>query len=85
MAMSEESGDESDRFGDLGSECEWELNKRVGASVLALGAVLIMELGHDDHDDERIPRIYRAALAAIRPQLTGVIAEAADRVLAVSR
>jgi hypothetical protein len=41
-----------------------------------------MEIGHDDHGDERVPRIYRAALAAIRPQLIGAIAEDADRMLA---
>jgi hypothetical protein len=82
MAMLPENDAESDRFGELGCDCEWELNKRIGASVLALGAVLIMEIGHDDHEFERVPRLYRAALAAIRPQLVGAIAEDADRVLA---
>lgn len=82
MAMLPENEDESDHFGELGCDCEWELNQRIGASVLALGAVLIMEIGHDDHEFERVPKIYRAALAAIRPQLIGAIAADADRVLA---
>jgi hypothetical protein len=63
-------------------DVEVELNDHIGASVLGLAAVLIMEIGHDDHGWERIPRCYRAALEAIRPQLVGTIAEDADRVLA---
>ncbi len=77
---------------DFGSRCddavnaccdiEVEFTDHIEASVLALGAVLIMEIGHDDHGFERVPRLYRAALSAIRPQLVGAIAEDADRALA---
>jgi len=45
--------------------------------VLALGAALVIEI--EDEESEDIPGLYRAALAAIRPQLSGAIAEAADR------
>ena len=82
MAMLPENYDESDRFGRLGCDCEQELNQRIGASVLALACVLMMEIGHDDHGVERVPKIYRAALAAIRPHLVGSIAGDADRALA---
>ena len=81
MALSDEvSGDESDRFGGLACDCLEELDKRMGASVLALGAVLIIAIEGDGA--ETTFGLNRAALAAIRPQLVGAIAEAADRVLA---
>jgi hypothetical protein len=35
-----------------------------------------------DGEEEPVTRLYRWALAAIRPQLVGVIAEDADRALA---
>jgi hypothetical protein len=47
MALSDEvSGDESDRFGGLACDCLGELDKRIGASVLALGAILTIAI-HD--------------------------------------
>jgi len=58
---------------------EEELEADIGASVLALGAVLTIEI--EDEESEDIPGLYRATLSAIRPQLTGAIAEAADRAL----
>lgn len=61
------------------ADVENELDQHLGASVLALAAVLIVAI----HDDcEEIEGLNRAALAAIRPQLTGAIAEDADRALA---
>jgi hypothetical protein len=48
--------------------------------VLALGAVLMVEIERDE--PENVPGLNRAALAAIRPQLVGAIAADADRVLA---
>jgi hypothetical protein len=35
-----------------------------------------------DGEEEGVMRLYRLSLAAIRPQLVGVIAEDADRMLA---
>jgi hypothetical protein len=35
-----------------------------------------------DRSDEALPGLNRASLRAIRPQLVGTVAEAADRVLA---
>lgn len=78
--MLPENDAESDRLGELGCDCEWELNQRSGASVLATACVLMMEIEHDDQG-EHVPKIYRAALAAIRPQLVRAIAEDADRIL----
>ena len=65
------------------AKCDVEriIAKYIGASILALGGFLITDIGLDD-DNERVLRAYRASLAAIRPQLTGAIAEDADRVLA---
>ena len=60
------------------------LQGEMGASVHALAAVLIIEI-EDDEDNEHIPGFYRAALASIRPQLTGPIAEDVDRVLASAK
>ncbi len=78
--MSDESGDESDRFGELRCDCLGELDKRIGSSVLALGAVLIIAI--EDNGAEETKGLNRASLAAIRPQLVGAIAEDAVRVLA---
>ena len=50
-------------------------------SIHALGAVLLTEI-EDNEDLEACAGLYRAALRAIRPQLVGEIAAAADRVLA---
>jgi hypothetical protein len=53
------------------------LQADIGASISALGAVLMVEIEGDAPED--VPGLYRAALAAIRQQLVGKIAEAADR------
>ena len=50
-------------------------------SIHALGAVLLTEI-EDNEDLEACAGLYRGALRAIRPQLVGEIAAAADRVLA---
>ena len=59
---------------------EGEIEKHIGTSLLALGAAILIEMrqGHPDIEAD----IYSASLAVIRPQLTGAIAEDADRVLA---
>ena len=54
-----------------------KLAKHFGTSVLALGAILTLWI-----DDELYKGLNRASLRAIRPQLVGAIAEAADQVLA---
>jgi hypothetical protein len=59
---------------------EHVLQADIGASVHALAAVLMIEI--EDDRLEEVPRLHRAALAAIRPQLVGSIADAADRMLA---
>jgi hypothetical protein len=51
------------------------------ASILALAAVLMIEIGHGGLE-EIVADLHLASLRAIRPQLVGAIAEAADRVLA---
>ena len=56
------------------------LQADIGASVHALAAVLVIEIGDEDRED--VPGLWRASLAAIRPQLVGAIAEAADRLMA---
>ena len=59
---------------------EDEIEKHIGTSLLALGAAILIEMrqGYPDIEAD----IYSASLAVIRPQLTGAIAEDADRVLA---
>jgi hypothetical protein len=60
-------------------EIESEFENHMGGSVFALAAVLLVAI----HDNcEEIDGLNRAALRMIRPQLTGAIAEDADRVLA---
>jgi hypothetical protein len=70
-------GEQSDAAADAFSDFGLEFEKYLGDSVLALGAVLIMEINFD-----HIAGLNSAALAAIRPQLVGMIAEDADRALA---
>ena len=62
---------------------EDEIEKHIGTSLLALGAAILIEMrqGYSDIEAD----IYSASLAAIRPQLVGAIAEAADRVLALAQ
>ena len=62
-------------------DVETKLDKHIGASIQALGGVLVMEIDDEREGAEDIPGLYHATLAAIRPQLVGVIAEAADRAL----
>jgi hypothetical protein len=61
---------------------EHVLQGDIGASVHALAAVLMIEI--EDGPVEDIPGLHRTALAAIRPQLVGEIAAAADRALAAT-
>jgi hypothetical protein len=55
------------------------LQADIAVSLHALAAVLVIEIGDEDRED--VPGLWRASLAAIRPQLVGAIAEDADRVL----
>jgi hypothetical protein len=61
------------------AQVENEFDQYLGASVFALAAVLIIAI---KDDAEEIEGLTRATLAAIRPQLTGQIADDADRALA---
>jgi hypothetical protein len=74
------SGERCDQAGNASSDVLGEIDKHIGASVLALAAVLMVAI--HDKSDEAIAGLNHAALAAIRPQLAGAIAEDADRVLA---
>jgi hypothetical protein len=62
-------------------DIEKAIRKHGEASVLALGASLVIGI-HADDEEENVLAAYRASLRAIRPQLVGAIAEDADRVLA---
>jgi hypothetical protein len=62
---------------DLRFAVEEEIKFHSKASVLALGAIIMVEL---DDADEHVQETYRAALAAIRPALVDAIAQDADRV-----
>lgn len=66
---------------DLLMDLEHVLHSNVRASVHALAASLIIEI-EDNESGEDVPGLWRGSLSAIRPQLVGAIAEAADRVLA---
>jgi hypothetical protein len=69
----------SDDCGYFLGAVEEEINDLLNASTLALGASLIV--AHLDCGNEHLRPLFRAALAAIRPQLIGAIAEDADRAL----
>jgi hypothetical protein len=69
----------SDEAGSAMAAVEDEIADHMEASVLALAAIILVEI---QNADDRGARIYKISLAAIRPQLVGAIAEAADRVLA---
>jgi hypothetical protein len=56
------------------------LRADISEAVSALACITMIEIA--DETPEEIPGLHRAALAAIRSQLIGGIAEAADRVLA---
>ena len=59
---------------------EDEIEEHIGTSLVAPGAAILIEMrpGYPDIEAD----IYSASLTVIRPQLTGAIAEDADRVLA---
>ncbi len=57
------------------------IRKHTEASVLAVGANLLIRINADEDKDDVLQN-YRASLRAIRPQLVGAIAEDADRELA---
>lgn len=59
---------------------EFELEKYVDRSILGLAACLMIAI--KDDDPENIGGLHYAALGAIRPELVGLIAEDADRMLA---
>jgi hypothetical protein len=60
---------------------EEQIKEHAPRSILALAATFVIYIQSDD-EEENVLRASRAALAAIRPQLVGAIAEDADRVLA---
>ena len=74
------SGERCDQAGHASCDVIGEIDKHIGASVLALAAVLMVAIY--DGSDEAVPGLNRASLAAIRTQLVGDIARDADRVLA---
>jgi hypothetical protein len=49
------------------------LQADIAVSLQALAGVLMIEIGDEDRED--VPGLWRASLAAIRPQLVGAIAE----------
>jgi hypothetical protein len=61
---------------------EKELKDEIQTSVLALAAVLLIEISREETFVANVEGLHLASLAALRPQLVGSIAEAADRVLA---
>jgi hypothetical protein len=63
---------------------EYALRTELSTSVHALGCVLMVQIAEGDEKCEEVPDLWRASLAAIRPQLIGAIAEDADRVLATA-
>jgi hypothetical protein len=64
-------------------DAQEEIEEHVADSLHALGATLIVyDDKIDGFYDEYVRAIFRASLAAIRPQLKGEIAEDADRLLA---
>jgi hypothetical protein len=70
-------------FYDLSGAIEKEIRRHLKTSVLAVGAAITVDLRQGDEEDHVLD-IYRAALAAIRPHLVGLIAEDADRALAAA-
>jgi hypothetical protein len=61
---------------------EYALRTEIRTSVRALACVLMIQINEGDEECEEVPDLWRASLAAIRPQLVGAIAEDADHVLA---
>jgi hypothetical protein len=58
---------------------EDEIADHIETSILVLAATILIDTENVEHF---VARVYLATLAVIRPQLVGVIAEEADRVLA---
>jgi hypothetical protein len=77
LAQTSCTREKSDAAVDVLVAIEDILQTSIHSSVHALAAILMIE-----GKNENVPGLNRAALAAIRPQLIGAIAEAADRVLA---
>jgi hypothetical protein len=69
-----------DRAWDLVHDVENALRAKMGESVFALAAVLVAEIELEEPED--VPGLTAASLAAIRPQISGPIAEDADHALA---
>jgi hypothetical protein len=76
----DEYSERLDHAWGLTHDVEDALRAKIGESVFAVAAVLMVENGVAEED---VPGLIRATLAAIRPQISGPIAEDADRVLAV--
>jgi hypothetical protein len=76
LGESSRSREKADAAVDVLVAIEDLLQADIDSSVQALAAVLMIE-----GRDESVPGLYRASLAAIRPQLVGAIAEAAARAL----
>jgi hypothetical protein len=84
LGLSEETAKaQRETTGRLWLAIEKVLRSDIGASMQALAAVLMIQI-EDDESNEDVPGLYRASLRAIRPQVVGLIAEAADRVLAAA-
>lgn len=69
----------SERAFEAIRDVENDLRGHIGELIFALAAVIVAEIGVADED---VPGLLRASLAAIRPQISGPIAEDADRMLA---
>ena len=69
-------------WGSLVRPVEDSLQAEIRTSVHALGCVLMIQITEGEEKYEEVPDLWRASLAAIRPQLSGAIAQDADRVLA---
>jgi hypothetical protein len=78
--LKEENKKQWDAGWDLRFAIEHALQADMSTSVQALASVLIIQI-EDDEPREDVTGLRRASLAALRPQLVGSIAEAADRVL----
>jgi hypothetical protein len=75
----DEYSERLDHAWGLMHDVEDALRAQMGDSVFALAAVLVVE---NVVADEDVPGLLRATLAVIRPQISGPIADDADRLLA---
>jgi hypothetical protein len=76
----DEYSERLDHAHSLIRDVEDTFRERMGESAFALAAVLVAEIELKEPED--VPGLAAASLAAIRPQISGPIAEDADRVLA---